>query len=695
MEEISIQYPQWYLILCLALGAGCAVLVYFKTSAFADKSVWLRGVMAVLRGTLVSLLAILLLSPLLKLLTSEKKDPVIVVLQDGSASMTTDKGINTGESLKLLSDRLSEKYQLASYAFGAEVSEGLVDSFEEKTTNLERSLRFVFDNYGDQNVGAVILASDGIYNEGRNPIYLGNTFTAPIHTIAYGDTTLRKDLALKNVFCNKIAYLGDKFDAQVDIQALACGNQASAISLHEVIDGKKVLKDRKPFTVNGSNYFNTFSFVLEPNRVGLNEFVVSLDKVSGEENTSNNIKSFFVEVIDARQKILILAAAPHPDISALRQLITNNKNYEVEVAYAPAQSVDVGQYDLAILHNLPSSKHKVLNILNQLDYQKIPRFLILGTQTDLNLFNSAQANVSVKGNSKANNEVQALINPDFRLFTLSDNLRNQISSFPPLNARFGEFVESPTAKSFLYQTIGKIKTKYPLLLFSDVNGLRTAVLCGDGIWKWKVYEFLQSESNDIVSELVNKTIQYTTVKDDKRSFRVNTSKNLYAENESVFFEAQLFNQAFERINEAELTLTITSDNGNSFDFVFNRKEDYYILDAGLLDPGNYRYQASTSHDGKQHKENGKFSVQKIDLESFETTAKHDVLYNLSDKYGGQLFYPDQIQALGDSLLLSASIKPVIYERNSTMSVMKVWWLMAILLFIMIAEWFLRRYFGSY
>ena len=58
----------------------------------------------------------------------------------------------------------------------------------------------VQDLYSNQNVGAVILASDGIYNEGSNPLYANFELNAPIHVIALGDTVPSRDVILKRVF---------------------------------------------------------------------------------------------------------------------------------------------------------------------------------------------------------------------------------------------------------------------------------------------------------------------------------------------------------------------------------------------------------------------------------------------------------------------------------------------------------------
>src|SRR5687768_18069533 len=40
-------------------------------------------------------------------------------------------------------------------------------------------------------------------------------------------------------------------------------------------------------------------------------------------------RDFFIEVIDSRQQVLLIANAPHPDIAVLKNLLESNPNYQV------------------------------------------------------------------------------------------------------------------------------------------------------------------------------------------------------------------------------------------------------------------------------------------------------------------------------------------------------------------------------
>jgi len=263
-----------------------------------------------------------------------------------------------------------------------------------------------------------------------------------------------------------------------------------------------------------------------------------------------------------------------------------------------------------------------------------------------------------------------------------------------LLAPFGDFKESGNAEILLYQKIGKIGTKKPLLLFGEQNNIKMGVLCAEGIWKWRLFDFLQHQSHDIFDEVIGKSITYLALKEDKRKFRISMDKNIFNENEKVVFDAELYNQSYELINEPDASLTITNSSGKDFNFTFNKKGKAYVLNAGFLPVGNYTYRGTVNNSGEQLTYSGQFSVQPIQLEVFETTADHGVLQLLSEKYGGSLVYPNNINTIATTLQENP-IKPVQYNTSKTRSIINVKWIFFVLLGLMILEWFIRRYFGGY
>src|SRR4029079_1901754 len=123
---------------------------------------------------------------------------------------------------------------------------------------------------------------------------------------------------------------------------------------------------------------------------GMQRYTITVSRQQGELSYLNNVKDIFIDVIDGRQKILLLASAPHPDLGALKNAIETNQNYEVEILYAHELINDIPNklkdYNLVILHQIPGVDFSSKNLFDALDKMKLPRLYILGSQSNLSVF---------------------------------------------------------------------------------------------------------------------------------------------------------------------------------------------------------------------------------------------------------------------------------------------------------------------
>ncbi len=699
MTNIAFQYPIWFVALCVLAGIIYATALYFRNKTFREQSKWLNILLGIFRFLSVTIICLLLLSPLLKSLVSEAKKPVVVLAQDHSESILND--MNQEDSLAYvqkiqnLESQLKEKYELQTFSFGEEIKEGIDYQFNDKVTNVSELFTEIYDRYTGQNLGAVIIATDGVYNEGSNPIYSGAKLAAPVFPIALGDTIPDKDLVLKRVFHNKIAYLGDKFSLQIDIAARNCANAPTNLKISKVVGGKTIPLKTEPITIIKNQFFTTKEIILDADVAGVQRYRISLSPVANEVTTINNTKDIFIDVLDARQKILILANSPHPDISAIKTSVLKNKNYQVDVAYIAQKDVNVAAYDFVILHQLPSQLKNISGILKTLYDKNIPRLYIVGTQTDMSKIGKVQPIVNIKGGTASTNNVQAVINPLFNLFKIDENLKRELPKFNPLTSPFGDYKASGDAQVLLYQKIGSVETKYPLLAFGEVNKIKIGVLAAEGIWKWKLFDFMQHQNHFVFDELLSKSMTYLTLKEDKRKFRVSVAKNIFNENEPILLDAELYNDSYELINTPDAALTITNEDGKNFNFTFNKVSNAYTLNAGFFPPGNYNIKGLVNYNNQQLIYNGKFSVRPVQLERFETTADHGMLRVLAQQFGGDVIYPNAIDSLISIIDAKDEVKPVLYSTLKTRSVIHLKWIFWLLVSLLGIEWFMRRFYGGY
>jgi hypothetical protein len=71
-----------------------------------------------------------------------------------------------------------------------------------------------------------------------------------------------------------------------------------------------------------------FDFQLDATEKGIQRYDISVKPNRLETNHRNNFSSIFIDVVEGRKKIVLIAPAPHPDIKALKTVVEKNSNYE-------------------------------------------------------------------------------------------------------------------------------------------------------------------------------------------------------------------------------------------------------------------------------------------------------------------------------------------------------------------------------
>lgn len=703
MGEITFSYPWWFIVFCLLLGAAYAAGLYFKDPTFkhaSGQSQKLLYGLSFIRFLTVSFIAFLLLGPLLKDRITEEEQPVIVLATDNSSSINRtlspeDSSALVSEFTQLQSD-LSRDYKVATFHFGSDVKEGIAASFEDNSTNISDAMNSIYNLYNNQNVGAVILSTDGIYNEGNNPLYVSNQLDAPIYTIGLGDTNQQRDLNLKYVYHNSIAYLGDKVEIKTDIEAHNAKGSSPVLKISEVEeDGTLNEVDSEKLNVNQDNQFFEQSFFVEPEETDVQQYRLSISHIDGEVTYQNNSRTIFIDVLDSRKKVLLVANGPHPDLTAIKQALEGSKNYEVTIGYAGDPGINPKGHNMMVLHQLPSGKHTAQSYIEAAKEEKTPIWYIYGTATDINRLNAAQEVLTVNSKTGGYNDAIPVVAKNFTLFSLPNEMGQNISSFPPVKVPFGNFELGPGASALLTQKIGSVNTGFPLLVYSQSQGSREAVLLGEGLWRWRLYDYLENGTHENIDQLITQTTQFLSVTDDKRQFKVDMPKNVFDENEQIVLNAELYNENYELTNKPDVELTLQNEEGREFNFQFSKQGRSYRLNAGYFPAGNYTYEAKVVFNAKEYTDRGRFSIKAINLESLVTTANHRLLNQLSQGTGGRLFYPGQVDQLKSEITNNTAIKPVLRDSFQTTSIISLKWLFAVVLFLLAMEWFIRKYNGAY
>ena len=688
MQRLIFEYSPAFILLCLAAGVGYAWLLY------TSKHSWGKGVNNILffvRALCVSLLAFMLVGPIIKLTRNLFEKPTIVFLVDNSLSVR--ESLDSTQRNKLITDIGTHAQALEGKEFEVDIR-GLRDeqvTYTETSSDIHSALRAITHDYEGRNLSSIVLVSDGVYNSGPSPLH--TALRVPVHTIGVGDTTQRIDASIRNVAFNKIAYQGNRYPLRAEVMIKGPTGQDLRVRVSQ--GGRLISSQNKN---SGNRQLVDFDFQLDAANTGIQRIDIDVEPIANEANSRNNHTTVFVEVVEGKKKILLVAPAPHPDIKALRTVIERNSNYEFQlhvpgVKEAQLSEIQPRNVDLVIFAQVFDQEGKLQAFFRQFQDAQTGMLLMAGPKTNLRQFSTAGIPIAFE-NFGQKDEVTASFNNSFRDFAFSEGIAGIVSEYPPVTVPFGKFTTPPDASVLLYQRIGSVTTNRPLLFSFTNNSRRIGVLLGEGIWRWRLNEFAETEKAEAFDEIFSKLIQYLSTREDKRKFRIFPTQNEFPDSEPVVFESQVYNDLFQPVYGNSVDIEITDEQGKKFSYNYVTSPSGSRYRIGGLKEGIYRYTASTSIPSGREVVKGEFLVTAQNLELQNLTADFDLLRKLSQTTGGNFYGSNQLDQMA-SQIGQVEARSIIHSDESFHPMINLKAVFFMLLFLVSMEWFVRKYFGAY
>ena len=666
-----MQATLWILAILTTIAAG-----YFTYRSDVNRAVPKPWLTALLRSLVIALVWLLLLAPSIHINKEETQQPVVVFLQDESASVPASLKGDTAAYHKQADEllgKLKSKFRVVTWGFGGNIVRDSLFHYKQPVTDISAALAGAQEYYGQQNLGAVIMATDGRFNQGIHPLFQNLALRAPLYTVAIGDTAVVKDLRIARTYSNRTAALNSQFEIRTDIVAAACNGYSGAAQL---LEGNNQIQSTA-ISINSDRFDKSISFTVKAATTGLHHYVLVLPTAQGEINTANNRHDVFVEVVEEKKNILILSAAPHPDIAALREALTGLETYNVTVRTTDNMPA-LNDYQVVILHGLPGSNFNLPAGFNK------PAWYIISGNSNAAVPTSA---ASLQINPGALHDVYAAVNPAFPAFNIPAHANAVLDKLPPLNTPIGNVQPGANSQSLFYQKGGN---NLPLWLVQS-GAVPQAVLLGEGLWRWRLYEYRYFHNHEVVDEYIRQTVSLLAANVHENPFRAELPKYEWSDGENVTLNAYLLNASNEQINTPDAVLTLKDSAGRAQNFTFERNGNAYRLNMGIQPGGTYTYAAKTTYNGKAYTAGGSFVVSGTPLELTETGADYPLLYSLAKKYNGNVLPARNMAQLYDSLLKNENIRPVIHTTEESLPLVDWKWYFFLILLFVSGEWLLRKY----
>ena len=667
------------LLLLVSILIAASVSFYHYLYKVKSKSK-VTLLLAFLRFFSVFGLLLLLINPIISRKSTEiVKTPLPIVI-DNSSSITDLKANETAlELFNRLADNsdLKSKYELQTYQFDDEFSPSDTIDFKGKQTNIDVVAKNLKSIYKNQSF-PTILITDGNQTSGEDYVF-GFNPENKVYPVVVGDTTTFMDLKISQLNVNKYAFHKNKFPAEVFL------NYAGTKSINatfKISQGNLVLNEQT-IAFSPSKKSAVLSILLPANKVGLQIFKASITSKEQEKNSYNNIKNFAVEIIDQKTEVALVSAISHPDLGAIKRSIETNAQRKVTIV-KPDNLKSLDDYNVLILYQPTAA---FASLFNTNEKAKINTFIITGNDTDFAFLNQRQNSLSFKMSSQKEDYLAAF-ETQFNLFSLNDI---GFESFPPLENPFGTITTKENVNVLLSSKIRNIATNQPLMAFAENQGVRSAFLLGENLWKWRAQSYVDNKSFENFDIFLDKTIQFLASNNSKKSLVVNHER-FYNSGEAIEITAEYFNKNYELDEKARLTIAVTNATTKQvkkYDLL--RTSNAFKVNLDGLSAGNYSFTVKELNSNTAYSSN--FEVLDFDIEKQFVNPDLSKLSQLAQQTKGSVFMPNQLETLIKQLLEDENYKAIQKTIVKKTPLIDWIWLLVVIAFSLAAEWFIRKYNG--
>ncbi|MBO6535844.1 MAG: hypothetical protein JJ966_06435 [Balneolaceae bacterium] len=675
------------ILICLALYS------YHKQKSLPVGSRWLLGT---LRAITLTIIALLIFNPVFFKSELVEREPKLLVLFDNSESLAIEKGDYRGiQSInELLTELAFETRTEASidfFSFGNDTRPVLSpDSlrFSESQTNFTEAITQIEELQDDYNVAIII--SDGIITIGRNPLIQAAGLGIPVFTIATGDTSAVRDVTINNILTNNTGYTESNHIVEVEVSQNGFSGSETVLT---IFDGQKNAVTSEELSFSASEEVQTIQLELPLKEEGLQAFQVQIEALDEEWSTENNTRTFSIDVLDSKTRVLHIASEIHPDVKAIRSLLLSDPSYELSTltwlggnSFVETESPNVDDLDLIVLHGmvqgdwLPNQEELITQTPTL--YIELPRTRRNSVERlPIRLLNNQGAQIfELNIIPNANNE-------DHPILEVSEV---NYDALAPILTSLRATVNGVDITSLLNTQFQNMVTPNTVLAIADRGNSRRAHIAA---WGWhRLFQSTNETERLFAEELFLNTITWASNNPDERLLTITPSKSVFNSSESVIINASLVNESGESESDAAIEFHLIDESGN--DRVFNMTNNgagRYSIQFESLSNGLYSFSATARKGSRTlDEQTGEFLVEDSSSELINTVRNDPFLNSLALESEGSFFIYNQIQNFWETLrdkgtltsteeLVEAYIHPI----------RSIFWFVLVIL-LLGAEWLLRK-----
>jgi len=647
----DLRRAEWMAPVVVVLCVATVVVFYRVVYRFLGA----RRVTALLALRCLGILVLLalLFRPVLAILPTGGTKPLLLMLIDGSKSMSVQDAKNAPtryedviETCQVAAPLAEKRFDVRYYLFDAtpRAVEGIDDLFrrqpEGEATNLVLALQEAVARHPNQEIFAVCLLTDGNHNGPDDPVKVAKAVGVPLFTVGVGTEEMRSDK------------LQDISIAAVDAPEEAVANNVCKIKAHiasEGLDNRNIevlLKDgpqqldRQTLVLSGKQKIQVVEVSYKPTTTGRKKLTIAVPVDPAELISENNTHDIHLLVTDPQIKVLYIEGAVRPEFKFLRRFLGTDPNLELAtlilvrpplftaggtvggkpLAGFPKTADDFKAFDVFIIGDLDRSylSKQQMDLLIEAVRSGKGLLMIGGTATlgpggyGGTLVEQALP-VTVGPRSKDRQETTPFLprltaegnaHPVFAgltTFLAGGEATTQASgTLPALQGCVIVDAAKPGA-AVLAEHPTRQRSGKPLIVMAvqSFGSGRTGVFTADTTWRWYMFRrALGMESpyhrfwGQLIRWLANSELKE---KGTGAGVQVQVAKSFYHPGERVDIVAKVRDEEGQAYNFANVAATITTPDGNPKELTLARREDrvgaYHVTYEPAL-PGQYKVEVT-------------------------------------------------------------------------------------------------------
>ncbi|PEN14941.1 hypothetical protein CRI94_01215 [Longibacter salinarum] len=721
--SFTFGYSPFLLAACILAAGALTVWSYRRT--VPPLSGWRKAVPATLRFVALTTILFLLAQPVLRRVDEIERNPILAVLVDNSESLqvTTKRDGTSDNESPSLDARSSIRSALQSvesldgavrvFAFDRDVrpigtSPNATDSLrlDGARTNLAAAIDAARTELQGENLACIALLSDGQYNAGRNPLYTAERSPVPIHTVTLGDTTGARDVQVRRVTTNDIAYVGTELPVQAAIRATQAAGEQVTVRLSR--DGNVL--DNTTVTLPSGTSERTVQLSFTPENAGLQSLTVSVSSIEGEATERNNAASKTVRVLESKRRVLLLAGAPSPDVGALRRILSRDTDTELTARvvrqdgryYDGQLPEDLTEFDVLALVGYPSTSVSDGDLRRVADAVSdgTPVVFFMQPTADLGRLSAFSDALPVSLDRARSSSIEALIRPTERgsqhpIMDVENAGTAPWDQLPPLRYNESRWSTSPDARILATIQVRSMELDDPALVIRSRVGQRSAALLASGTWRWTNLPDDLAPARTVWPGVISNLVRWVAARQDTRPVRVQPVQQVFAGSERVEFTGQVYNESQEPISDANISVEITAEDGTEYPLTMEPANNgQYNLDVGVLPEGTYSYSATAVRGNTTvGSDTGEFSVGELTVEYRETRADPVLMRQIAERSGGVALLGPEADRLSEVVQQTEGFKATTFQQEQETELWRTLLFLALILACLAGEWTLRKRFG--